>query len=74
MEKELRRIDHEKQIGDNILIKTKNRIPYEIYINGQELSGVTNIKINTELTPDDSNRSITLELKVINNLEIVNES
>ena len=74
MEKELRRIDHEKQIGDNILIKAKNRIPYEIYINGQELSGITNIKINTELTPDDSNQSITLEIKVINNLEIINES
>lgn len=74
MEKELKKVDFKEQIGDNILIKTKNHIPYEIYINGHELSGVSNIKINTDLTPDSFNHTIILEIKVINDLEIVNES
>lgn len=74
MEKELTKIDFKEQVGDNILIKTKNHIPYEIYINGHELSGVSNIKINTNLTPDSFNHSIILEIKVINGLEIINES
>lgn len=74
MEKELKKFNLEEQVGDDILIKTKNHIPYAIFINGQELSGVSKIKIKSALTPDSFGHSIVLEIKVINNLTIKNES
>jgi len=63
-------VEPQDKVGDDIAIKTVNGIPRELYINGNELSGVTDIKINGSLTPDKENLSITITIGIVNSLEI----
>lgn len=51
------------------IIKENNKA-VKVELNGQELKGITNVKINNDYTPHSSTESIIVEISNISLLEI----
>lgn len=52
------------------IIKENDKV-IKIELNGQELKGITNVKINNDYTPHSSAESIIVEISNISLLEII---
>lgn len=62
-----------KKLDNKVKIYKKGGEAIKIEINGQEMVGVTNIKINNDYAPRNSKESVIVEISNISLLEIITD-